>query len=289
MTSEATFKDADPIADSEFPFTWSDFRKIAAIVHAEAGIVLGESKAHLVYTRLVKRLRAIGLRSFRDYCALVHSTEGTEERQALIAAMTTNVTRFFREPHHFEFLGEEVLPKLADKVRAGGRLRVWSAGCSSGEEPYSIAMTIASAIPNAWDCDVLILATDIDPEMLARGRLASYPARGAGDIPLDCRRRWTESDPGDKSRLLICEPVRRLVRFKELNLLGHWPMTGKFDVIFCRNVLIYFDEATQNQVWRRFADRLQPHGHLMIGHSERILADDLPFELVSQTAYQMVR
>lgn len=287
MSSEATSRDSAPIADTEFPFTWSDFRQIAQIVHAEAGIVLGESKAHLVYTRLVKRLRAIGLRSFRDYCALVRGEDGTDERQALIAAMTTNVTRFFREPHHFELLEREILPKIAERVRAGGRLRIWSAGCSSGEEPYSIAMTVANAIPDPWQRDVLILATDIDPEMLARGRAASYPARSAEDIPADFRRRWVDEGGGNE-RCTIAEPIRRIVRFKELNLLGHWPMAGKFDVIFCRNVLIYFDEPTQNTVWKRFSERLMPGGHLLIGHSERIATDDLPFDLVAQTSYRLV-
>jgi chemotaxis protein methyltransferase CheR len=283
-------KDEDgPVADAEFRFSWSDFRQIAAIVHADAGIVLGDSKAHLVYSRLAKRLRAIGLRNFRDYCALVRSESGIDERQRLIAAMTTNVTRFFREPHHFEFLSEHVLPKLAERARTSGRIRIWSAGCSSGEEPYSIAITLAEALAHLSQYDVLILATDIDQEVLERATVGSYPAREIEDIPRHLRQRWFSSGRRDGAEFGVAESLRELIRFKELNLLGKWPMQGKFDAIFCRNVLIYFDEATQNEVWSRFAGCLQPGGHLFIGHSERIPMDIQPFELVSQTTYRLVR
>jgi chemotaxis protein methyltransferase CheR len=286
MANEATSKESGPVSDSEFPFTWADFRQIAAIVHAEAGIVLGDSKAHLVYTRLAKRLRAIGLRSFRDYCDLIKD-ETRGERQALISAMTTNVTRFFREEHHFEFLAKTVLPSLAARVNKGGRMRIWSAGCSSGEEPYSIGMTVAQAIPDVWDRDALILATDIDPEMLAKGRAATYSTRGVEEIPQESRR-FLEIDR-KAQRLEIGQSIKQLVRFNELNLLAQWPMRGKFDAIFCRNVMIYFDDATQNKIWARFASCLAPGGYLFIGHSERIATEDQPFELVAQTTYRLAK
>jgi len=151
----------------EFAFTWDDFRTLAALVRAESGIVLSDAKANLVYSRLSKRVRARGLSSFGDYCGLVE--RDAAERQALVAAMTTNVTRFFREPHHFDHLRDEVLPRLAERARRGQRVRLWSSACSSGEEPYSIALALLAAMPDAGAHDVLILASDLDPNMVAAG------------------------------------------------------------------------------------------------------------------------
>lgn len=273
------------VPDGEFAFTEADFRKIAAIVHGEAGIVLTEGKTNLVYSRLAKRLRLIGLRTFRDYCALVESEEGRDERQAMIAAMTTNVTRFFREPHHFAFIRDHVLPGLVTKARKGGRVRIWSAACSSGEEPYSIALTFLDMLPEAAKMDVRILATDIDTNMLARGREGGYSASVLSGIPTNLHK-WLEVERHAET-FSIGPVAKKLVRFNELNLLGSWPMRVKFDIIFCRNVMIYFDEATQNRIWSCFADVLQPHGVLCIGHSERIATDSQPFELVAQTAYRL--
>jgi chemotaxis protein methyltransferase CheR len=276
------------VPDGEFPFTWSDFRQIAELVHSEAGIVLTESKVNLVYSRLAKRLRAIGLRSFRDYCALVQGENGVDERQAMIAAMTTNVTRFFRESHHFDFLRTRVLPGLLESAHRGGKVRVWSAGCSSGEEAYSIALTILELAPEAAELDIRILASDIDPEMLRRGNTGIYPASQMGDIPAELRRRWLRPVQGSSGAdLEVGEELRELVRFRELNLLREWPMKGRFDIIFCRNVMIYFDDDTQNTVWGRFADVLRPGGTLCIGHSERIAMALHPYDLVGQTIYRL--
>jgi len=274
-----------PVPTGEFPFAWEDFHQIAALVHGEAGIVLPESKANLVYSRLAKRLRAIGLRNFRDYCTLIASDEGVDERQALIAAMTTNVTKFFREAHHFEHLEKNVLPDLAAAARKGARVRIWSAGCSSGEEPYSIALSILRVMPDAAKHDVLILASDIDPDMIAKAKLASYPAARLADIPA-VMRTGIETDRGDE-RFHFGESVKRLVRFRRLNLLRPWPMRGSFQAIFCRNVMIYFDQPTQNDIWSRFAQQLVPNGHLYIGHSERIASDEQPFVLTGQTIYRL--
>jgi chemotaxis protein methyltransferase CheR len=157
----------------EFAFTGEDFRTIAAVLHGDAGIYLPDSKATLVYSRLAKRLRVLGLSSFREYCALIQGQNGVDERQAMLAALTTNVTRFFREPHHFEDLRAKVMPALAAKARGGGRVRLWSAGCSTGPEPYSMALTLLSALPDAARHDIKILATDIDPNVA----LASTAAR----------------------------------------------------------------------------------------------------------------
>jgi len=275
------------VSDGEFAFTWADFRLIAQLVHSEAGIVLTESKANLVYSRLAKRLRAIGLRSFREYCALIEGTDGADERQRMIAAMTTNVTRFFREAHHFDFLKSQVFPSMLEGARHGEKSRIWSAGTSSGEEAYSIALTALGMDSDAFELDFLILATDIDPEMLRRGAAGIYTSRQLGDVPAELRRRWFRPlARHDEVEFEAVPELRSAIRFKELNLLHEWPMKGRFDVVFCRNVMIYFDEATQNAVWARFADVLRPGGILCIGHSERISTTKHPFDLVGQTIYR---
>ncbi|MDE3117100.1 MAG: protein-glutamate O-methyltransferase [Pseudomonadota bacterium] len=279
-------QDASPVAGGEFAFTWADFHRIARIVHAESGIVLGDNKANLVYSRLAKRLRKAGLESFHDYCELVQREDGADERQAMIAAMTTNVTRFFREAHHFTLLEKTVLPPLLEHAKKGGRVRLWSSACSSGEEAYSMALTILGLMPEAGEHDILILASDLDPNMLERAELGAYTAAQVEPIPAELRRRWLAPAKGDGTMdFEVTAPVRKLVRFRDLNLLDPWPMRSRFDIIFCRNVMIYFDDETQNAIWMRFAKALEPDGVLCIGHSERIPAS-LPFELVGQTSYR---
>ena len=259
------------LVEGEFVFTAEDFRHIAHILHSHAGIALSEGKAALVYSRLAKRLRALGLRSFRDYCALIQGVDGVDERQAMTAALTTNVTRFFREPHHFDHLRDVVMPGLAERARAGGRVRLWSAACSNGQEPYSMAMTVLSALPEAADLDVRILATDIDPNMVAEGAAGIYSEEALAPAPPLLRHRWFDKAPAHGAdRLSANETLRRLVTFRELNLIGDWPMRGRFDVIFCRNVVIYFDDATQERVWSRFLPAMTPEATLYIGHSERV-------------------
>ena len=261
----------DTLVEGEFVFTAEDFRHIAHILHTHAGIALNQSKAALVYSRLAKRLRVLGLRSFRDYCALVQGVDGVDERQAMTAALTTNVTRFFREPHHFDHLRDVVMPGLAERARAGGRVRLWSAACSNGQEPYSMAMTVLSVLPEAADLDVRILATDIDPNMVAEGITGVYSEETLEAAPALLRHRWFDKAPAHgPDRLSANDTLRRLVSFKELNLIGDWPMRGKFDVIFCRNVVIYFDDATQEKVWNRFLPTMAADATLYIGHSERV-------------------
>lgn len=264
---------ASTLVEGEFPLTAEDFRRIASMLHADAGIALPESKATLVYSRLAKRLRALGLESFRDYCALVAEDGGTDERQRMLAALTTNVTRFFREPHHFEHLTRVVLPPLLDAARRGGRVRIWSAACSNGQEPYTIALSILALMPDAAERDVRVLATDIDPNMVAEGRAGLYAPGLLEPVPADLRRRWFSPAADGSGRLEVADALRRLVTFNELNLIGAWPMKGRFDAIFCRNVVIYFEEDTQSRVWSRFTPLLQPGGRLFIGHSERLTGE----------------
>ncbi|WP_309092171.1 protein-glutamate O-methyltransferase CheR [Phenylobacterium sp.] len=258
--------DGKRLVDGEFVFQAEDFRRIAAILHDCAGIALSESKATLVYSRLAKRLRSLGLESFREYCALVADARNVDERQRMIAALTTNVTRFFREPHHFDHLKTRLQP-LLEAARRGGSVRIWSAGCSSGEEPYSIALTILSLMPDAPDHDIRVLATDIDTNVLAHARAGVYGASSMLQIPGDLRSRWFEKDG---ERWAASETLRRLIVFNELNLMADWPMRRKFDAIFCRNVVIYFEEATQARVFSRFLPLMNPAARLYLGHSERI-------------------
>ena len=285
-TSETRSKGgANGLVEGEFLFTEDDFKKIAQILHSHAGIALAEGKAALVYSRLAKRLRSLGLRSFREYCALVEDKQGVDERQAMMAALTTNVTRYFREPHHFDHLRDVVMPKLVDRARRGGRIRLWSAACSNGQEPYSMAITVLQALPEAANLDVKILATDIDPNMVAEGRAGIYREDAITPVPLDLRRKWFKKSG---SGWEVADELRELVAFRELNLIGDWPMKGKFDVIFCRNVVIYFDEPTQERIWSRFAPLLEPGGTLYIGHSERVSGPGASlFETTGLTTYSV--
>jgi chemotaxis protein methyltransferase CheR len=259
---------SDLVSEGEFNFSAADFRTIAQILLSETGISLGENKVNLVYSRLAKRLRALGLKTFREYCDLIQSANGETERGEMIAALTTNVTRFFREQHHFDHLKSEILPPLVAFAKKGGRVRIWSAACSSGQEPYSIAMTILGVMPDAGRYDIKVLATDIDPNMIAFGQEAIYSDSAAESIPTALRSRWFLSNGSGAFK--AGDELRSLVSFRRLNLIGSWPMSGRFQAIFCRNVVIYFDHDTQAKIWERMAPLLEPGGALYIGHSERV-------------------
>lgn len=274
-----TGKRSQSLIDGEFPLTREDFQQIAQIAYDDAGIDLGEAKASLVYSRLTKRLRALHLESFRSYCELLMQGHGESERQQMVAALTTNVTRFFREPHHFEHLKTHVLPPLVAKARGGAPVRIWSAACSSGEEPYSIGLAILALMPDAASLNVKILATDIDPTVLDKGHAGIYGEAAMSPVPPDMRQRWFNLHSKDESgkSWRVGDDLRKLVTFRKLNLIGQWPMHGPFHAIFCRNALIYFKEETQIEVWRRFVPLLAPTGRLYIGHSERLFGEAAPF------------
>ena len=276
------------LANGEFPLTRRDLADISAMIYADAGIALNESKASLVYSRLSKHIRNLGLKSFRDYCTLVSSPAGAAERRDMLSYLTTNFTRFFRENHHFEHLRDEVLPGLIARAKSGGRVRIWSAACSDGQEPYSIALTLLSVLPNAADYDIRILATDIDPKILAIARVGAYDANALETVQPAMRKQWfSDTNAGGRAKYQIDDRVTRLITFNELNLLSQWPFKGMFDVIFCRNVVIYFDEPTQMRVWSRFAGMLHPCGHLYIGHSERVSGDaKAVFDNIGVTTYR---
>src|SRR6266567_867475 len=278
----------DVFAGREFSFTPGDFRQLAYMTNHDAGIALAEAKAPLVYSRLVKRLRNLGVESFKQYCELVGGPHGAEERQHMVASLTTNVTRFFREPHHFEHLKTHVLPDLLDTVRRGAPLRIWSAGCSTGEEPYSIALTILSMMGDASRLDVKILATDINKRVLTHAHQGIYDEAALGPISRQQRAAWfvPAADINGEKTWSVGKELRALVTFRELNLKADWPMKQAYQAVFCRNVVIYFEEHTRNRIWDGIATLLTPRGWLYIGHSERISLSG-PFELKAYTTYRL--
>ena len=273
MSAARLSRTTDEVAvRGEFLFTWADFHVIADLLYRMSGIHLQEGKATLVYSRVAKRVRALGLPDFETYCDLVRSPGAEEEQSALLSALTTNVTRFFREPHHFDHLRDHLLPRLSEAARNGARVRLWSAGCSAGHEPYSMAMTVLDVIPDAPSLDVRILASDIDPLIVKRAADATYSGEDVEPVPAALRSRYLVRDGGAWT---VSEDVRRLISFRTLNLLGDWPMRGRFDVIFCRNVAIYFDDPTQTRLFGRFGEAMNDGGQLYIGHSERAFAPTL--------------
>jgi chemotaxis protein methyltransferase CheR len=280
----------EPSAVGDVIVTDREFREFAAFVHRQTGIALNETKRPLVCARLRKRLRYYGYVRLQQYYN--HLTERDPEGDELVRmvnALTTNKTDFFREAHHFTLLRTELLARRAagDGPR---RLRVWSAGCSSGEEAYSIAFTVLAGLPDAADWDVRILASDIDTEMLARAERGVYPADRAAGVPATLRERFFLRGRGASAGLVRVRPeATRLVTFRRINLRDEsWPIRIAFDAIFCRNVLIYFDRALQQDVVGRLVDYLQPGGCLFLGHSESLLGMGTGLRPVGKTVYRKV-
>lgn len=267
------------------------FRQIAQIAYRDAGLVLADAKIAMVTSRLNRRLRALGLPGFDAYLAYLNSAPGAAERDSLISALTTNVSHFFREAHHFATLRDSILPPLIARARSGGRVRIWSAGCSNGQEPYSIAMTVLDLAPDAAALDIRVLGTDIDPQVLAHAQQGHYAGPLASGLTGDMIRRHFTTDTADGRNGLSCSAeLRRLTAFRRLNLHDPWPMSGRFDVIFCRNVLIYFDTASQDRICTRFAQALEPQGMLFLGHSERLAETAAPlFWSEGVTTYRKAR
>lgn len=247
------------------------FATLAGLIHNETGIVITEGKRSMLVSRLSRRLRHLGLADFSAYLAYLGGHDGQAERGVMVSAITTNVTGFFREPHHFERLAREA-PHLLRKAREGGRVRLWSAGCSTGQEAISMAAVLAEHLPDGAAIDLRILATDIDPAVLQQARDGIYDRSLLGQTPPQALLRHViPADTPD--RVAFSPRLRSLISFEVLNLLEPWPFRGRFDMIFCRNVVIYFDDDTRRRLWARFAERLVPGGLLCIGHSERMDAD----------------
>ncbi|HTT05572.1 MAG TPA: protein-glutamate O-methyltransferase CheR [Steroidobacteraceae bacterium] len=268
----------------EYAFSDEDFQQIRRLVKERIGIHLAAGKRELVYGRISRRLRALGLSGFGEYLQRLEQGD-VEELQQFCNAITTNLTAFFREAHHFRFLARELLPALQRDNADTRRLRIWSAGCSSGEEPWSIAMVMLETLGALRQWDLRILATDVDTGMLRQARRAVYVGERLEKVEGERLLRWFE--PGTEPRQYrVCEELRRLVSFKALNLVGPWPMRGPFDVIFCRNVLMYFSRETQREIVRRMASLQRTGDYLILGHSESLLDVSNQYRLAGQTVYR---
>jgi chemotaxis protein methyltransferase CheR len=269
----------------EFEFGTEDFEALRKLVKQITGINLSDQKRELVYGRLARRLRALQLQSFAEYRDVL-ARDGGQEIAQFCNAITTNLTAFFREPHHFDYLREQVLAPMANSG-AARRLRIWSAGCSTGEEPYSLAMTILEALPDIRRWDVRILATDLDSDVLERGRRGIYTEERLKNLTLQRRSRFFQErrDREGVSYEATAE-LKSLITFKQLNLMHLLPMRGPLDAIFCRNVVIYFDKDTQRELFARVAQLQQPGNLLFLGHSESLFKVSEQYALIGKTVYR---
>lgn len=265
----------------EFEFTARDFERVRALIHQRAGIALADSKQEMVYSRLARRLRATGIRSFESYLNGLENGGNDGEWEAFTNALTTNLTSFFREAHHF--------PILADHVRNRKEpVTVWCAASSTGEEPYSIAMTLCETL-GASSSQAQVIATDIDTNVLNVAASGIYSIDRLDKMTPERAKRFFLKGRGDQEGLVRVRPeLRQMVTFKQLNLLaGDWPIAGAFDVIFCRNVMIYFDKPTQGKILARFAPLMKPDALLFAGHSENFLYVSDAFKLRGKTVYEL--
>lgn len=266
----------------------ADFTKFSNLIKSEFGIKMPPSKKTMLEARLQKRLRALGMKSYSEYCDFIFSPGGVEkELTQLIDVVTTNTTDFFREPKHFEILLSTVLPEL---IRRGSSpVKVWSAGCSSGEEPYTLAIVLSEFAANNFDFNFSILATDISNEILNKAINAVYPMSKVDVIPMAMKKKYLlKSRNKNKQLVRIAPEIRRKIEFLRLNFMENFPFKDEKDIIFCRNVVIYFDRPTQCTLFSKFCARLAKGGFLFIGHSESISGMDLPVRQIAPTVYQKI-
>ena len=276
-------------AAREFQFSEADFRSLVALARERTGISLSDSKRNLIYSRLSRRLRALGMTSFRSYREYLASPQGEREIEGFINSISTNLTKFFRESHHFDHLRDRVVVPFAQAAsgKTGQRLRLWSAGCSTGEEPYSIAAVLRRAIPHIEQQDARLLATDIDTDVLSKAARGEYPAASMDDVPENYRGTLQSKNGRSPSgAVVMSDELKSLISFRHLNLMEPWPMRGLFDAIFCRNVMIYFDGPTKMALIDRFVDQLKPDGWLYIGHSESLLGTHRNLSHAGRTIYR---
>ena len=265
-----------------------DFNFICQFVYERSGIVLADNKREMVYRRFTRIVRERKLTAFSDYCALLKQQPEQEENY-FINAITTNLTSFFREQHHFDYLKDHEIPKMLTENAQSKRIRVWSSASSTGEEPYSLAMTFLEAMKatiNQWD--VKILATDIDSNVLETCKAGIYDDKKLGDLSNSYKKQYFHKGLGDSNhnKYKVDKKLTQLLTFKKLNLLHQWPMKGPFDVIFCRNVIIYFDKPTQQELFSRYYQMLKPGGLLMLGHSENLGDFQEYFDTVGRTIFR---
>lgn len=274
------------LTEGNIQLTRDEFQLLSTLLHQRFGIKLTEQKRTLLIERLQKTLRQRGFQSFRQYYEYVVSEASGAALLELVDRVSTNHTFFFREPEHFTFLEEVVLPKLAKRTGAQAKqLRIWSAGCSSGEEPYTIAMVVAVALQLEWQAwDIGILATDISISVLQAAQSGIYSSSQLDSVPAKYRRLWQKVG---SDMYQLRDNIRQCLLFRRLNLMNDsFPFQGKFDVIFCRNVMIYFDAATRSELVGKYAQVTQPEGYLMIGHSESINRNNGYYQYIQPAIYQ---
>lgn len=268
----------------EFFMSDEEFRQLSELAYKYTGIVLADHKRDMLYGRLVRRLRELKLNDFKTYLDVLKNNH-LDEKSKFINAITTNLTSFFRESHHFDFLASTVCPELSKNKSIDKRIRGWSAGSSTGEEVYSIAMTLKQNLSMSLS-NCKLLATDLDSKVLETGHQGVYSIERIENLDTEQRKKWFLFDRNHPDIVKVKPSVQELVSFKRLNLLEKWPMKGPFDFIFCRNVMIYFDQKTQIELVNRFHDMLAPNGYLFIGHSESIHRSCKHFESIGKTIYQ---
>lgn len=266
----------------EYPFTEHEFELITNMVYEACGIVLGSHKREMVYSRLARRIRALKLFSFAQYIEYLKQDRHNEFSH-FINSITTNLTSFFREPYHFDYLRETLIKQIIECNQSTKKVRIWSAGCSTGEEPYSIAMTLSEQFPASWD--VKILATDVDSNVLAKASAGEYSANAIVGLDESLKKRFFLHNKRT-GMFKVRSELKENIYFKRLNLLEPWPMTGLFDVIFCRNVVIYFDHCTKVSLFHRFEQTLTPDGHLFLGHSETMHKANCDLTPLGKTMYR---
>lgn len=271
----------------EFEFTDADFNSLRQLAREVAGIALADCKRELIYSRLSRRLRHHGLTTFSDYRQMLAGHEGHAELREFTNAVTTNLTAFFRERHHFDYLRDSFLKPRAADPQASRRIRIWCAAVSTGEEAWSAAITVAEAIPDWQRWDIRILATDLDTNVLRHAEAGVYTADRVRDLPRALVAKYfTRTGEGDAARLQVKPALAKMITFRQLNLIQPLPMKGPLDVIFCRNVIIYFDKDTQRELFNRMAPLQRPGDVLFLGHSETLFKVSEDWKLVGKTVYR---
>ncbi|HZS44591.1 MAG TPA: protein-glutamate O-methyltransferase CheR [Blastocatellia bacterium] len=259
------------------------FKAVSERLYKLCGINLTDGKEGLVKSRLLKRLRHLGLENFDQYFDYLDKDKTGKELSTMVDSLTTNKTSFFRESSHFDYLQMNLFPEIAAQ---GGHCRIWSAGCSTGEEPYTIGMLLCEAFSNIERMNIRILATDISNQVLARASAGVYDEETLHDVPAQLRKKYFQPVQAKQPQTYkVVDKVRSLVKFARLNLMGDWPMKGPFDIIFCRNVMIYFDKPTQQELVNCFWELLRPGGHLFVGHSESLNSSGRQFRYVQPAVY----
>ena len=275
--------------DSGIELSDSEFDRISVFLETAVGIFMPVSNKALVYSRISGRVRSLGFESFSDYLEEALVSENRAEVSWLISALTTNTTRFFREPYHFSLFEEVCLPRLIELSRRGGRVRLWSAACSTGEEVYSLAGVTLRSFPDVGDFDFRILATDIDEGALSSALSGKYKSASVESVPHDLRDVIFEPSNADAGIRKVRRSLRDIISFRKLNLVGEWPKFQGFDFVLCRNALIYMSANTQDLIWKKISSVVNPGGVLCVGHSERLFGSSLSeFRSIGKTAYEKI-